>query len=175
MSNKFFIGLISLLTIGSLGFLLISKNNSPATPRPGIAHKDLGTKHVQGIENRPNEGGEPRTSGDHAFQPLPWQAYEQEIPDASVIHNMEHGGIYISYRPDLPKDQVEKIKALFFEPFSKKKFTPNKAIMAPRPQNESPIILSSWMRSMKLESFDADKMEQYYRLNVSKSPEPAAL
>lgn len=174
MSNKVFIALVTLLIIGSVGFLIVKKQTSPPVERPGIAQKDLGRQHVQGIESQPNVGAEPPTSGDHAFQPLPWQAYEQEIPDGSVIHNLEHGGIYISYRPDLPKEQVDQIKALFFRPFSKDRFTPTKAIMAPRSQNESPIVLSSWTRSMKLESFDAKKMEQYYRLNVGKSPEPAA-
>lgn len=175
MTDKVLVGFIALLIVGSAGFIIVNKKNNPTTPRPGIAQKDLGRQHVQGIESQPNVGAEPPTSGDHAFQPLPWQAYEQEIPDGSAIHNLEHGGIYISYRPDLPKDQVEKIKELFFEPFSKEKFRPNKAIMAPRAQNESPIVMSSWTRSMKLESFDAEKMEQYYRRNIGKSPEPAGL
>lgn len=174
MSNKVFISLIVLIIIGTFGFIVINKKNNPPVERPGIAQKDLGRQHVQGIENRPNKGSEPPTSGDHAVMPLPWQIYNQEIPDGSTIHNLEHGGIYISYRPDLSKDQIDKIQALFFEPFSEENFTPNKVIMAPRALNESPIVMSSWMRSMKLQSFDADKMEQYYRLNIGKSPEPTA-
>lgn len=175
MSNKVFISLIALIVIGTFGFIVVNKKNNPPAERPGTAQKDLGRQHVQGIESKPNVGAEPPTSGDHAFQPLPWQAYEQEIPDGSAIHNLEHGGIYVSYRPDLPKDQIDKMKALFFKPFSEDNFTPNKVIMAPRALNESPIVLSSWTRSMEFENFDAEKMEQYYRRNTGKSPEPTAL
>ncbi|MBW3569391.1 DUF3105 domain-containing protein [Candidatus Parcubacteria bacterium] len=174
MSDKIFIGIITVLIVGALGFIIVSNKDESGTERPGVAHEDKGKQHVQGIENIPNTGGEPPTSGDHAVRPLPWQAYEQEIPDGSVIHNMEHGGVYISYHPDLPADQVSKIKALFFQPFSKENFTPNKAIMAPRPANESPIIMSSWTRSMKLDTFDEEKMVEYYLRNIGKSPEPGA-
>jgi hypothetical protein len=87
---------------------------------------------------------------------------------------MEHGYIYISYRPDLPAEQVSKIKALFLKPFSRDNFSPNKVIIAPRSLNDSPVILSSWTRSMKLDAFDEEKMVEYYLRNVSKSPEPGA-
>lgn len=174
MSNKFFMGLIALIVVGTVGFIIVNNKNDPPAERPGIAQKDLGRQHVQGIENQPNTGSEPPTSGDHAVSPLPWQAYDQEIPDGSAIHNLEHGGIYISYRPDLPKEQVNQIKEIFFQPFSRENFTPNKVLLAPRPQNESPIVVSSWTRSMKLDTFDAEKVIEYYRRNVGKSPEATA-
>ncbi len=173
MSNKVFKTVIAILIVGSLGFIFIKSGNEPAKERPGTAHEDKGRQHTA-TGQEPNSGGEPPTSGDHVSSPLPWQVYEQEIPDTSVIHNMEHGGVYVSYRPDLPVEQINKIKALFFKPFANQKFSPNKAIMAPRALNDSPIIMSSWTRSMKLDSFDEQKMIDYYLRNVSKSPEPGA-
>ncbi len=172
MSNKAFIGIIAALIIGVFGFIFIKNRSTPEVPRPGIAHEDKGRQHV--ADNAVTYGGsEPPTSGDHSSQ-VPWQAYEQEVPDINVIHNMEHGGIYISYKPDLPPEEVAKIKAVFFSPFSDKDFTPNKVVLAPRAANDAPIIVSSWMRSMKLDKFDQDKMVDYYRRNVGKSPEPTA-
>lgn len=172
MSNKVFIGLIALIVVGSVGLAYAKNSSKPDAPRPGAAHEDKGRQHVTQGAAKYN-GSEPATSGDHS-EPLPWQVYSQEIDDSNVIHNMEHGGIYISYQPDLPQEQVDKIKALFFPPYSRKDFSASKAIIAPRATNDAPIIMSSWLRSEKLQSFDEEKMVQYYRQNVGKSPEPTA-
>lgn len=168
MSNKIFYGFLAVVVVGFVAFVLVNKE--PVKLRPGVEHQDNGRQHVQAKEYG---GEEPPTSGDHAG-PLEWQVYDQEIPDANVIHNMEHGGIYISYRPDLPQDQVEKIKALFSEPYSNANFSPVKAVVAPRSENKAPIVMSSWTRSQTLESFDENMMIDYYLTNIGKSPEPTA-
>lgn len=168
MSNKFFYGFLALVVVGFLGFVITNKE--PEKPRPGIEHSDNGRKHVQSKEYG---GEEPPTSGDHA-EPLAWQVYDQEVPDANVIHNMEHGGVYISYRPDLPKDQIEEIKALFSKPYSNKSFSPIKAVVAPRSENKAPIVMSSWTRSETLNAFNEQAMIDYYLRNIGKSPEPGA-
>lgn len=173
MSNKVFVTIIAVLVIGMFGYVAVKKKDAPTQrERPGVAHVDKGRQHVV-AGSVTYDGPEPPTSGDHS-EPVPWQIYTQEIPDMNVIHNMEHGGVYISYRPDLPANQVAKIQALFFAPYSNKDFTVSKAILAPRAKNDAPIIMSSWLRSMKLDSFDEQKMIEYYRQNVGKSPEPAA-
>jgi len=76
--------------------------------------------------------------------------------------------------PRPPKEIVSEIQQLFFEPFSNEDFRPNKVIMAPRAANESQIIMSSWLRSEKFESYDPDLLMNYYLLNANKSPEPTA-
>lgn len=172
MSNKVFISIVTILVIGTFGLIVLKNRNTPETLRPGVAHEDKGRQHVA-AGTIPYGGPEPPTSGDHS-DPIPWQAYDQEVPDMNVIHNMEHGGIYISYRPDLPANQVAKIKALFFAPYSRQDFSASKALLAPRAANDAPIIMSSWLRSEKFESFNEEKMIEYYRRNVGKSPEPAA-
>lgn len=170
--SKGFIAIVIALVVGSTGFIIMKKSDEPVTARPGTEQPDNGRNHVD--DGTVKYGGpEAPTSGDHS-SPAPWQYFEQEIPDMNVIHNMEHGGIYISYRPDLPPEQIAKIKAMFFKPYSNTSFTPTKAIAAPRAANDAPIIMSSWRRSMKLDSFDEKKMKEYYLRNVGKSPEPAA-
>lgn len=170
MSNRIFYSIIAILIIGSVGLIAAQKRSAPPeTPQPGIEQPDLGNKHI--TAQLPNTAPEPPASGDMT-DPVPCgQASEQEIPDTGVIHTMEHGGVYISYRPDLPADQHDKLKALFTKPFSNSKFTPSKAVLAPRAANSSPIILTSWKRNLKLDSFDEAKIMDYYLRNVSKAPE----
>lgn len=172
MSNNIFLSLIAIIAISTTGFIFIKEKDKPVDTRPGMAHKDEGRKHV--AEGSKQYGGqEPPTSGDHGSS-VPWQQYNQEIPDSNVIHNMEHGGVYVSYRPDLPADQIAQLKALFFKPYSSELFAPNKVILAPRAANDAPIILSSWKRSEKFSNYDELKFINYYKKNVGKSPEPTA-
>lgn len=173
MTNKVFITIIAVLVMGMFGYVAAKKKEAPPEPpRPGVEQADKGRKHVADGTVKYGES-EPPTSGDHS-SPVPWQAYEQKLPDMRVIHNLEHGGIYIAYHPDLPADQIAKIKALFFKPFSNVKFSPTKAVAAPRSANSSLIIMSSWNRNMKFESFDEAKMMDFYLRNVSKAPEGTA-
>lgn len=173
MSNKVFIVCIIVIILGTFSFIVVKQKNAPPIPsRPGVEQADKGRKHV--AAGAVKYGGlEPPTSGDHTTH-IPWQAYSLEVPDENVIHNLEHGGIYISYRPDLPADQIAKIIGLFSKPFSNVKFTPSKAVVAPRGANGSPIIMSSWNRSMKFDSFDEAKMMEYYIGNIGKAPEGTA-
>lgn len=174
MSNKVFIGIITVLILGFVGIVAVNKKNAPPeAPQPGIEQPDLGNKHIS-LTGLPNSGEEPPTSGDMS-DPVPCQQHsEQELPDTGTIHSMEHGAVYISYRPDLPTEQVERLEALFFKPNTRKDFSASKAVIAPRAANKSQIVISSWKRSLKLDSFDEEKLVQYYLRNVSKSPEGSA-
>lgn len=173
MSNKVFMGLIAALVVGVLGFTLFSgESKQTAAARPGVEQPNKGQKHV--AEGAVKYGGAiPPTSGEHA-SPAPWQVYKQEVPDVNTIHNLEHGGIVITYNSNLPADQIAKIEGLFSKPYSREGFSPIKAIVAPRAANESPIIMSSWTRNLKLEAYDEQKMIDYYLKNVGKAPEGTA-
>jgi len=169
MSNKVFVTIIAVLVIGMFGYVAVKKKDAPPeSPRPGIELPDLGVKHI--AAQLPNTAPEPPASGDMT-NPVPCQVSYQEIPDTAIIHSMEHGAVYVSYRPDLSSDQISKLNALFTKPFSNPNFTPSKAVVAPRSANSSPIILTSWRRNLKLDSFDESKIMDYYLRNVSKSPE----
>ena len=168
MSNKIFYGFLLLIVVGVLGYGVYQKE--PETPRPGVEHSDDGRTHVQTKEYT---GDEPPTSGEHA-EPIAWGVYDQEIPEANAIHNLEHGGIYISYSSKLPKEQVEKLEALFSKPFSNPQFTPTKAIVGPREENKTPIVISSWRRSQTFETYDEAAIIEYYKRNIGNSPEPTA-
>lgn len=171
MQDKAFYAVIAVIVLGLVGVVAWSKiNQPPEPPRPGTEQSDHGGGHAEGTEYG---GDQPPTSGKHA-SPVAWDVYDTEIRDDQALHNLEHGGIYVSYRPDLPKDQVEKMKKLLFEPFSDSDFKPRKVIMAPRASNDSPIVLSSWQRSQALESFDEAVIKEYYLANFGKSPEPFA-
>ena len=162
---------LAVVILGFTGAVIAAKaNKPPEPPRPGVEQSDHGREHV---DSKKYGGDQPPTSGAHA-NPVSWGVYDTEVRDDQLIHNMEHGGIYVSYQPDLPQDQIEKLKKLLSEPFSNPEFQPKKIVLAPRAANKSPIVLSSWRRSESLASYDQKKIEEYIKRNLGKSPEPLA-
>ena len=161
----------SILGLLVIAFFAASIYLKPAdTPRSGDAQPDKQGGHVAEKEYG---GPQPPTSGDHA-DPVQSGPYTEEVADVNTLHNLEHGSIYVSYQPDLPKEQVELLTKLLFPPYSVDDFKPLEVVLAPRKANDAPIIVSSWNRNMKLQSYDRDKIIEYYKTNVNKSPEPQA-
>ncbi len=162
---------LAVVILGFTGAVIAAKaNKPPEPPRPGVEQSDHGREHV---DSKKYGGDQPPTSGAHA-NPVSWGVYDTEVRDDQLIHNMEHGGIYISYQPSLPKDQVDKLTRLLSAPFANPKFQPTKIVLAPRAANKSPIVLSSWRRSETLLAYDQQKIEDYVARNLGKSPEPLA-
>ena len=164
----------AVLAVAVLGFVVVvvvgKMTAPPEPPRPGVEQSDYGREHLKSKEYG---GDQPPTSGPHA-SPVSWGVYDTEVRDDQAIHNMEHGGVFVSYQPSLSKDQIDKLKELLSEPFSDPKFQPKKIVLAPRAENKSPIELSSWRRSEALASYDQKKIEDYITRNLGKSPEPLA-
>lgn len=168
MNSRLLYGALGVVTVGLLGIMIVQKEPEPN--RPGIAQTDHGGGHVA---SKKYGEAEPPTSGNHAGT-VPWGIYTEEVADVNVLHNLEHGGIYVSYRPDISKEEIKKIEQLFSIPSSRKDFNPAKAVVAPRAQNKANIVLSSWNRSKAFSSFDENAMYEYYVRNFNKSPEPLA-
>src|SRR3989344_2756284 len=107
----------------------------------------------------------PPTSGPHYEQPSRWGVSQAELPDEQLIHNLEHGGIWISYVgiDDSTIAALEKIAK-----------SQSKVIVEPRAKNDAPIVLASWERLLKLEKFDEQIILDFIKSNKNRSPEPFA-
>lgn len=104
-----------------------------------------------------------------------WQAwqdcgfYDQPVRSEAAVHSMEHGAVWITYRPDLPADQVEQIRALAEQPY----------VLASPWEDDSlpaPIVLSAWGAQLGVRSLPspgADTFLTAYR-EGSSAPEPGA-
>jgi hypothetical protein len=111
----------------------------------------------------------PPVGGDHA--PV-WQNcgfYEEPIFSEAAVHSLEHGAVWITYRPDLPAEQVDQIRALAEQPYT---------LASPWTEGElgAPIVLSAWGAQLALESLPdpaADEFLTTYRA-AGTAPEPGA-
>lgn len=172
-----------IIVIGAiiLGFiaLIAFYPKPPEAPKIGQKYDSEGQQHLQKIdEQHAAYKTNPPTSGPHYIQPAAWGVSNVEIPDEQIIHNLEHGGVVITYRPDLPQDQVAELQSIATNltvsdtQESKKGF---KVIVAPRAKNEKQIELTSWLWNYSLDSVDQKLIQQFYRDHLNNAPESSAV
>lgn len=115
----------------------------PALPLPGTFYPNQGQDHVQ-LNAAFDYNSNPPSSGSHYPTPANWSIYDYEVPDKLFIHNLEHGGIWIAYKPSLPKSAVDDLTAIV------KEFGGSKFVMAPRSANDADVALVAWTRVLKV-------------------------
>lgn len=132
---------------------------------PGQFFPEQSREHVT-TTSHPVYNSNPPTSGWHYPKPAEWGAYKEELPDEVLIHNLEHGGIWISYRPDISPEMVEKLEGFY-------KSWGRKIIVTPRAANETDIALAAWTRLDKfnLEEYSEERVEKFIKAFRNRGPE----
>lgn len=96
----------------------------------------LGRDHVSDGTKVDVYNSNPPTSGPHYPQPANAGFYSAELPDERVVHNLEHGNVWIAYRSALPKEAIDVLK----------NFAGGAVIVTPRAANDADIALAAWGR-----------------------------
>lgn len=130
-----------------------------------------GQQHVA-LDYQFDYNSNPPTSGPHYRSPANWGAYDYEVNDKIFIHNMEHGGIWIAYKPSIDPHVVEHLKSIMDE------FGGSKIVMAPRAANDSDIAVAAWTHLLKVNLADGDitdeqinQIRAFYKSYKNKGPE----
>lgn len=155
-----------LVILAIVAAIALNNMNQPAAtdysvPDSSKSFLYQGQQHIQSGEAHPAYNSNPPTSGWHYPQPAPWGIYQEILPDETVIHNMEHGGIWISYRN--VKDQ-ETIRQL--EDIARR--YPDHVIMTYRPTDDTSIVIAAWGRLLTLDTLDSQQIYNFinrYRLH----------
>lgn len=113
----------------------------------------------------PKYTSNPPTSGQHYSQTARSGFRDQPIADQNVIHNLEHGDVWIAYHPRVSDEVKNQLK----------KFGAAKVIITPREANDTDIALASWGR---LDAFDienntlpAERVGDFIKRHSNKGPE----
>jgi Protein of unknown function (DUF3105) len=156
---------IALALLPILYFLLFRP-----TPPTEIEGHSIETFSFAG-ENQHPEGdldyvSNPPVSGPHAPQPAACGTHAQPIPDENQVHTLEHGAIGVQYRPQLDQQDIATIEDIVGGYDSH-------VFSAPRSM-DSPIVVTSWGRMMRLDSLDASAIRSYIDEFRMRGPEDQA-
>ncbi len=134
-------------------------------PNEGNPHVADGTKVTYGTT--------PPTSGAHYANPTTWGIKDSQLPDETTVHNLEHGGIVITYN-QLTPDDLSKLKTLVRQLTAGQY---RKVILEPYAKlADSKIAVSAWTWQLKLQSFDESQIVKFVRAHYQgpDAPEPTA-
>jgi len=156
--------ILAIVVIGVIyGIIVLSRKNT--VERPGEAMAIQPAKHIETGAEHPPYSSNPPTSGWHYAGAASWGSYDKELLDEQVIHNLEHDGVWISYK-DIDEETKTKLEEIT-------ESNP-KIILTPRSKNDAPIALASWGRLLNLEEFDEVAIMNFIKAAKGKSPEPFA-
>ena len=124
----------------------------------------------------------PPSGGDHFPRWANCGVYDQPIPSEKAVHAHEHGAVWITYRPDLPESDVEKLENFVRrQPLVvvtvngvRRETNERYMLMSPFPGLPAPIVITSWAHQLRLDSPDDPRLQQYvdtFRVNPKYSPE----
>jgi len=173
--KKAIVIILIVLVVLVVGFLLFQQDAKvaslkvdadPAAAKVGEEFPELGRSHIDPGTPHDPYNSNPPTSGPHYAQPADWGIYSTPLPDEELIHNLEHGGIWISYK-DIDADMLSKLEAVA-------KANPGSVVLTPRAADDTKIALAAWTRLEKLDGYDEAKILEFIKANKNKSPEPLA-
>ena len=111
---------------------------------------------------------DPPVGGTHnpIWQNCNGDVYSAQIPKEQAVHSLEHGAVWVTYRPDLPKDQVDaladKVKDRTF------------MLMSPYPGLDKPISLQAWGYQLKVDNANDGRIDEFItalRQNATQEPQ----
>ncbi|MBV8086540.1 MAG: DUF3105 domain-containing protein [Chloroflexi bacterium] len=169
-------GLTAILVVAVVVIFFASRQSSSADANlPGTHFDDPVTasgglyKHVPDTEPV-TYAQTPPNHGDHYPTPMPWGAYDTALPEGRFVHNLEHGGIDVLYRPDAPADLVNQLNALV-NSLPKEKFGEVKLVVTPYAKATHTINLVAWDWEEDLDAYDFNAIKAFYDAHVDKGPE----
>jgi hypothetical protein len=120
--------------------------------------------------NPPSYGphhGVRRDAQTNIVTPRPTGVYTTEQADEDLVHNLEHGHVWISYNPTLLSNPDRSA----LQQLVRDGGTDTGVILTPRARNTQPIVLTSWQRQLTLNSFDATTIRNFINTNRGHAPE----
>jgi len=126
-----------------------------------------------------NYNSNPPNSGDHWSSPAKNGIYDKQLPDEQLVHNLEHGYVWISYKPENKSSEASSGSANVsgasdevIKELKKIAEADNwKVILEPREKNDSMIALASWGRVLKMDKPDYDKIKDFIKTYRNRGPE----
>jgi hypothetical protein len=172
-------GVLALAIVGFAAFTLINRADptkwqSRADAIPGII--DYRKTHPDWIQSRNHINGvlpypmDPPAGGNHnpIWQNCMGNVYTAAIAKEHAVHSLEHGAVWITYKPGLPADQVATLA-------SKVTAKGSYIFMSPYPGLTSNISLQAWGFQLRVSDANDSRIDDFINnLRVNAAMEPGA-
>jgi hypothetical protein len=132
--------------------VLASNDDAKAEDEPDAGEVDTtslaAVKEYDGLTNQHLAPGQeldypqsPAVGGDHAASWLECGAYDEPVPEVNVVHDLEHGTVWLTYRSDeVDADGVRHLTEVL----------PANGILSPYDDQQAPVVITVWGRQLEL-------------------------
>ena len=145
------IGAAIVLGLGALGFLLYLSIQEPEVIDDLQRFAGLERAHDEQVDYSGQEL--PPVGGRHSGI---WQncgIYDEPIDAKNAVHSMEHGAVWVTYRPELDSDEIETLQdTVRGEAY---------VLLSPYPELRSPVVLTAWGIQLELDSADDSRITEF--------------
>ena len=160
------IGGAAVIALGVVLIAISAGGSEPPTEPAGVQTFEVsGAEHVTTqVEYQQT----PPVGGNH--NPV-WQNcgyYGEPIDSEFGVHSLEHGAVWITYRPDLPDDEVDTLRDRAGRSY---------VLVSPwEGELPAPVVASAWGKQLRLESASDPALAQFidYFTQGPQTPEPGA-
>jgi hypothetical protein len=117
---------------------------------PGVLKYKETRGHVAKTVEYPQS---PPAGGDHNDQPQSCAVYTAPIANEHAVHSLEHGAVWVTYRPDLAAAQIATLKS---------KVEGNAyRMLSPFPGLKTAVSLQAWGRQIFVDSATDSKVDKF--------------
>jgi hypothetical protein len=175
-------GLLAVFIIGFGAWQVIKRDNQPSWQDRAAGIDGIQNYKVSNPDwfvSDPNVGNHktgsltyptsPPVGGTHNphWQNCMGDVYTAEIPKEQAVHSLEHGAVWVTYNPDLPQDQIDKLAS--------KVRDVEFMLMSPYPGLDSKISLQAWGYQLKLDNANDGRIDDFVNaLRKNATQEPTA-
>ncbi len=92
--------------------------------------------------------------------------YKVELLDEAAVHSLEHGAVWVTYKPGIAKEEIIKLTTML----SRR----SKILLSPHPEQISPIVATAWGRRLEIESSNDLRLEKFVDFFVDGEAAPEA-
>lgn len=107
----------------------------------------------------------PPVGGVHSPVLLNCGAYAAPVHSENAVHSMEHGAVWVTYRPDLPAAQVTMLREQLPSTY---------VLLSPFPGLQAPVVVSAWGKQLVLTGADDARLDAFVKVfrRGPQTPEP---
>lgn len=143
-------GITVLLIVGGVAFSLMRTEAN----KPDLSAVKSYTVTPEHVQTPVTYAQTPPAGGKHNPIWLNCATYTTPVPNENAVHSMEHGAVWVTYRPDLPADQVAALKAAIPGTY---------AVLSPFPGLTAPVVASAWGKQLFLDGEDDPRLAAFIR------------
>jgi len=140
---------------GAVGAVLSTGGTGSSVPPGTTTFAETNHSHVTGTVKYDRT---PPAGGAHNAVWLNCGIYDQPVANENAVHSLEHGTVWITYRPDLPADQVTQLRQLVSSNY---RGDQRYLLLSPYSGLSAPIVATAWGAQLSVQQSTDARLLQF--------------